>query len=108
MDYSMKQETQNSLDRLFDRLFTAKSVEPYGLPIFKQFPAPVDTNKFDAFFATYKANGWHLEEALAPYKDDKQVAMCVFYDPTTNEYKFCPWLEVLWQNGYHVSMVEQE
>lgn len=103
----MNSKQAMSLDYLFARLYDG-TVKPFNLPIFKQFSAPVDADKLNAFFAAYKANGWHLEEVLAPYKDDEQVAMCAFYDSATDEYKFCPWLEVLRHNGYHISLVEQE
>jgi hypothetical protein len=100
----MDQQRPNPFDRIFDRLFTASSTEPYGLPIFKMFTAPVEAVKFDEFFAAYRANGWHLEEALTPYAADEQEGMCAFYDSAMEEYKFCPTLRFLRLNGIHVQL----
>jgi len=98
-------EQSNSLDRIFGRLWIATSTKPYGLPIFKAFPAPPEGEKFSAFFAAYKESGWDLEEALKPYKEEELDGMVAFYDPATDEYKFCPTLRFLRLNGIRVNIM---
>ena len=98
---------KSNLDRLFGRLYEG-NVKPFDLSLFQVFPAPVDATKFDAFFATLKANGWQAEEALLPYTDDEQIGVCVFYDLVKDEYKFCTWHQFLRHNGYHVKIENKD
>lgn len=98
---------KNLLGQLYDRLLSASSTKPYGLPVFKAFPAPKDANKYEAYIATLQANSWDINAAIAPYAQDEQIEVVSFYDPIQKEYKFCPMLTFFRLNGIHVSVVNE-
>ena len=104
MNTSM-QRPSGKLEYLFSRLYSQPTTEPFNLPLFKEFLAPVDAAKFNAFFAAFKASGWHMDTALAPYKDEELHAVVAFYDAVNDVYKFCP-TQLFWRlNGIHVNMI---
>jgi hypothetical protein len=98
---------KRTLESMFIRLYETVTM-PFGLPVFKAFPAPVDAVKFSAFFGTLQANGWDVDASLEPYKDDEQMGVVAFFDGVTGDYKFCPTALFFRLNGYHISIAIAE